>query len=83
MKTLKTVTIVECKVSFLTASMILPLKMNILDSMAESDDDSPAVRDVKKAIRNDLEQRYTDPALQNYHSTESLWSTHHRDCVKQ
>lgn len=66
MKTLKTVTIMMCEASSPTASMILPLKMSILNSMAQSDDDSPAVRDVKKAIRNDLEQRYIDPALQDY-----------------
>lgn len=64
MKTLKTVTVMMCEASSPTASMILPLKMNI--HMAQSDDDSPAERDVKKAIRNDLEQRYTDPALQDY-----------------
>ncbi|CAI5682808.1 zinc finger BED domain-containing protein 1-like [Oreochromis niloticus] len=48
MKTLKTVTVMMCEASSPTASMILPLKMNILNSMAQSDDDSPAVRDVKK-----------------------------------
>ncbi|XP_042070641.1 E3 SUMO-protein ligase ZBED1 [Haplochromis burtoni] len=66
MKTLKTVTVMMCEASSPTASMILPLKMNILNSMAQSGDDSPAVRDVKKNIREDLEKRYADPALQNY-----------------
>ncbi|KAK9519965.1 hypothetical protein VZT92_022655 [Zoarces viviparus] len=38
-----------------------------------SDDDSPAVRDVKTAIRNDLEKRYTDPGPQHYlHSSTAL-----------
>ncbi|CAI5689139.1 unnamed protein product [Oreochromis niloticus] len=48
MKTLKTVTVMMCEASSPTASMILPLKINILNSMAQSDDDSSAVRDVKK-----------------------------------
>lgn len=34
--------------------------------MAQSDDDSPAVRYERKNITDDLEQRYSDPALQNY-----------------
>ncbi|KAL0147577.1 hypothetical protein M9458_057134 [Cirrhinus mrigala] len=38
-----------------------------------SDDDSPAVRDVKTAIRNDLQQRYTEPGLQDYlHKSTAL-----------
>nr|XP_054592988.1 E3 SUMO-protein ligase ZBED1-like [Nothobranchius furzeri] len=66
MKTLKTVTIMMCEASSPTASMIMPLKISILNSMVQSDDDSPTVRDVKKHIRDDLEQRYTDPAIQHY-----------------
>ncbi|KAJ8409522.1 hypothetical protein AAFF_G00229230 [Aldrovandia affinis] len=42
------------------------MKTMTLKSMILSDDDSPAVRDVKTAIRNDLEQRYVNPGLQDY-----------------
>lgn len=53
--------------------MILPMKMMILKSMAQSNDDSPAVRDVKGAIRNEPEQRYKDPAIQDYrHNSTTL-----------
>lgn len=41
--------------------------------MAQSDDDSPAVRDVKTAIRNEPEQRYKDPGIQGYlHNSTAL-----------
>ncbi|KAL1268495.1 hypothetical protein QQF64_033858 [Cirrhinus molitorella] len=55
LKPLKTVTTLMCTESSPSASMVLPMKMTILKSMALSDDDSPAVRDVKTAIRNDLQ----------------------------
>ncbi|KAJ8399486.1 hypothetical protein AAFF_G00411980 [Aldrovandia affinis] len=42
----------------------------ILKSMAQSDDDSPAVTDVNTAIRN---ERYVDPGLQDYlHKSTAL-----------
>lgn len=41
--------------------------------MAQSDDDSLTVTYVKKVIRNDLEQRCTHPAVQNYpHKSTAL-----------
>lgn len=73
LKPLKTVTTLMCTGSTPSASMVLPMKMKILKTMVPSDDDSPAVRDVKTAVRNDLEQRYTDPALRDYlHTSTAL-----------
>lgn len=75
LKPLKTVTTLMCTESSPSASMVLPMKMMILKSMelSDDDDDSPAVRDVKTAIRNDLQQRYTEPALQDYlHKSTAL-----------
>lgn len=69
LKPLKTVTTLRCTLSSPSASMVLPMKMMILKSMVLSDGDSPAVRDFKTAIRNDLQQRYTEPGLQDYKST--------------
>jgi len=48
LKPLKTVTTLMCTESSPSASMVLPMKMMILKSMSLSDDDSPAVRNVKK-----------------------------------
>ncbi|XP_056102446.1 E3 SUMO-protein ligase ZBED1-like [Rhinichthys klamathensis goyatoka] len=73
LKPLKTVTTLMCTESSPSASMVLPMKMMILKSMELSDDDSPAVRDVKTAIKNDLQQRYTLPDLQDYlHKSTAL-----------
>ncbi|CAL8349506.1 unnamed protein product [Arctogadus glacialis] len=47
--------------------MVLPLKTKIIQSMAPSEGDSIISRDVKAAIKADLNRRYTDPPdLQNY-----------------
>lgn len=73
LKPLKTVTTLMCTESSPSASMVLPMKMMILMSMVLSDDDSPAVKDVKTAIKNDLQQRYTAPDLQEYlHKSTAL-----------
>lgn len=59
LKPLKTVITLMCESeteSSPSASMVLPMKMMILKSMVLSDDDSPAVRDVKTAIKNDPQQ---------------------------
>lgn len=73
LKPLKTVTTLMCTESSPSVSMVLPMKMMILKSKVLSDDDSPAVRDVKTAIGNDLQQRYTEPGLQDYlHKSTAL-----------
>ncbi|KAL7849480.1 hypothetical protein SRHO_G00211030 [Serrasalmus rhombeus] len=41
--------------------MILPLKTRILQSMESSEEDSTIARDVKAAIRGELNSRYADP----------------------
>eukprot|EP00063_Salmo_salar_P052190 XP_014027025.1 PREDICTED: zinc finger BED domain-containing protein 4-like isoform X1 [Salmo salar] len=46
-------------------SMILPLKTRILQSMVPSEEDSTITRDVKAAIREDLNPRYP-PNVQDY-----------------
>ncbi|PIO31982.1 hypothetical protein AB205_0067260 [Aquarana catesbeiana] len=47
--------------------MILPLKTWILQSMAPSMEDSTITQDVKTAIKEDLQHRYTSPpTLQDY-----------------
>lgn len=59
LKPLQTVITLMCESeteSSPSASMVLPMKMMILKSMVLSDDDSPAVRDVKTAIKNDPQQ---------------------------
>ena len=40
--------------------MILPLKTTVLKSMEPSEGDSPTVSQVKAAIRDNLEDRYSD-----------------------
>jgi serine/threonine protein kinase HipA of HipAB toxin-antitoxin module len=46
--------------------MVLPVKTMILKSMVASDEDEPAVRDVKTAIRVNLEPRYADLGVQDF-----------------
>ena len=49
-----------------SASMVLPLKTKILQSMAPSEEDGTISREEKAAIKADLNPRYTDPTdLQN------------------
>ncbi|XP_061898750.1 zinc finger BED domain-containing protein 4-like [Entelurus aequoreus] len=43
-----------------SASMILPLKTTVLNTMEPSEEDSPTVRQIKAAIRDNLEGRYSD-----------------------
>lgn len=66
LKPLKTVTTLLSTATAPSVSMILPLKTRILQSMAPSEEDSTIPRDVKAAIRGDLNPRYTDPYLQDY-----------------
>ncbi|KAM3874432.1 E3 SUMO-protein ligase ZBED1-like [Diretmus argenteus] len=66
LKPLKMVTTLMSTESAPSVSMVLPLKTRILQSMAPSEEDSTITRDVKAAIREDLDPRYTDPPLQDY-----------------
>lgn len=72
-KPLKTVTALICTESIPSVSMVLPMKTMILKSMVASDEDEPAVRDVKTAIRVNLEPRYADPGVQDFlHKSTAL-----------
>ncbi|KAK0141840.1 Zinc finger BED domain-containing protein 1 [Merluccius polli] len=67
LKPLKMVTALLSTESAPSVSMVLPLKTKIIQSMAPSEEDSTITRDVKAAIKADLNCRYTDPPdLQNY-----------------
>jgi chromatin segregation and condensation protein Rec8/ScpA/Scc1 (kleisin family) len=58
LKPLKTVTTLLSTETAPFVSMILPLKTRILQSMDPSEEDSTITRDVKAAIREDLNPRY-------------------------
>lgn len=67
LKPLKTVTTLLSTENAPSVSMILPLKTRILQSMAANEADSTITRDVKAAIREDLNSRYTyPPGIQDY-----------------
>ncbi|PIO11965.1 hypothetical protein AB205_0034750 [Aquarana catesbeiana] len=67
LKPLKTVTSLLSTESSPSVSMILPLKTRILQSIVPSVEDRIITRDVKTAIREDLQHRYTSPpTLQDY-----------------
>lgn len=59
MKPLKTLTALICTEASPSASMILPLKATVLHSMEPNDEDSATVIQVKAAIRENLEGRYS------------------------
>lgn len=63
---LKTVTKIMSTKPTPSVSMILPLQTTFLKSMEPKEEDSPIVREVKSAIRENLMDRYSDPALQNF-----------------
>lgn len=49
------------------------MKTMILKSTVASDEDEPAVRDVKTAIRVNLEPRYAEPGVQDFlHKSTAL-----------
>ena len=53
--------------------MVPPMKTMTLKSMVASDEDEPAVRGVKTAIRVNLEPRYADPGVQDFlHKSTAL-----------
>ncbi|XP_014000391.1 uncharacterized protein [Salmo salar] len=71
-KPLRTVTLI-CTKSIPSVSMVLPMKTMILKSMVACDEDEPAVRDVKTAIRVNLEPRYAGPGVQEFlHKSTAL-----------
>lgn len=43
--------------------MILPLKTMIMKSMKPNDGESPTVREMKDAVRENLKNRYSDAGL--------------------
>ncbi|KAJ4930342.1 hypothetical protein JOQ06_019346, partial [Pogonophryne albipinna] len=66
MKPLKTVTTILSTETAPSVSMILPLKTMILKSMEQNDEDTPTVRELKHAIRENLQKRYSDAGLQDF-----------------
>ncbi|XP_073721603.1 E3 SUMO-protein ligase ZBED1-like [Misgurnus anguillicaudatus] len=66
MKPLKTITTILSTETTPSVSMILPLKTMIMKSMERNDDDAPIVREMKNAIRENLQTRYTDTHLQDF-----------------
>ncbi|XP_057684886.1 E3 SUMO-protein ligase ZBED1 [Corythoichthys intestinalis] len=60
LKPLKTITTLISTEATPSASMILPLKTTVLKSMEPNEEDSPTVSEVKAAIRDNLEDRYSD-----------------------
>ncbi|KAL0149553.1 hypothetical protein M9458_055080, partial [Cirrhinus mrigala] len=66
LKLLKTITTLLSTETTPSLSMVLPLKTMILKSMEPVEDESLAIKDAKAAISQDLENRYTDPNLQEY-----------------
>lgn len=59
LKPLKTVTTLKNTETTPSVSMILPLKTTVLKSMEPNEEDSPTVREVKAAIRENLKDRYS------------------------
>ncbi|XP_065140690.1 E3 SUMO-protein ligase ZBED1-like [Paramisgurnus dabryanus] len=59
LKPLKTATTVRCDEKNPTVSLIVPLKHMIEHNMASKEEDSPTVSNIKKAILNNLHNRYT------------------------
>ncbi|XP_078143555.1 E3 SUMO-protein ligase ZBED1-like [Centroberyx gerrardi] len=59
LKPLKTLTTLMSTQATPSVSMILPLKTTVLNSMEPNEEDSPTVREVKAAIRENLEDRYS------------------------
>lgn len=66
MKPLKTITTILSTETTPSVSMILPLKTMIMNSMERNDDDAPIVREMKNAIRENLQIRYIDLDLQDF-----------------
>lgn len=66
LKPLKTTTTLMSTETTPSVSMILPLKTRIQKSMESNEEDSPTVREMKAAIRGNLKDRYSDPALQEF-----------------
>jgi hypothetical protein len=66
LKPLKSVTTVLCSEYMPTVSMILPTKSKIMRSMTCDPSDSPLVKSVKKAISDDIKDRYLEPTLNQF-----------------
>lgn len=66
LKPLKTVTALMSTETSPSVSMIVPLKKMILKAMRPSEEDSSTIKDVKSAITEDLQGRYTNPHIQCY-----------------
>ncbi|KAM9499792.1 E3 SUMO-protein ligase ZBED1-like isoform 2-T2 [Salvelinus alpinus] len=72
LKPLKPVTTLLSTETAPSVSMILPLKTRTLQSMAPSEEDSTLTRDVKAAIREDLNPRYPPNVQDNPHRATAL-----------
>ncbi|KAK7921885.1 hypothetical protein WMY93_008787 [Mugilogobius chulae] len=71
LKPLKTITTLMSTESTASVSMILPLKTTVLHSMQARPGDSPTVRDIKVAIKENLEDRYS-ACLQFLHKCTAM-----------
>lgn len=66
MKLLKMVTAILHTEITPSVFMILPFTKMILESVKQNDDDTPTAREIKQAIRENLQTRYSDPGLENF-----------------
>ena len=63
---LKTVTNIMCSERTPTVSLISPMKAIILETMVDKPDDSTMVKEVKRAVRNDLSNRYEESDINRF-----------------
>ncbi|XP_067650354.1 E3 SUMO-protein ligase ZBED1-like [Haliotis asinina] len=61
---LKTVTTILCDASQPTISMVLPLLSNLKKNLQVAEGDPNVIRQVKLAVANDLDKRYTEQDIQ-------------------
>ena len=69
---LKIATVALCEESVPTVSLIRPVMYKLEGFMAEKDDDTNLIKQVKKAVLTDLSGRYTDSHVQNRLTLASL-----------
>ena len=60
LKPLKDITTLLCSENMPTISVIMPLYHKLLDMMANGEDDTPTVKEMKQVIRKDLKERYSE-----------------------
>ncbi|PJE77857.1 hypothetical protein CI610_03214 [invertebrate metagenome] len=63
---LKTVTTIMCSEQTPTVSLMYPMKALLLDSMNDTANDSGLIKEVKSAVRNDLQKRYDSDEMKEF-----------------